>query len=262
MRFDLHAAFRPEAESALSYATKHFTATDGYYRPRYGVFVQADVCSQSNISRESVIPTFTCNFEADSFDQAHTKTQQAIHRLFDNELYGAILKKNFLRVRFEAQLNNVKYEPDNQSLQFIFPRPDSFPSEVHDLQYFDAHIHISGFNGRMLDLWQLVANAGAALEMPIIVNICKDELRPFLTKRWYNTTLEAVLKNLNEVYNTLYPQMQKLGLTLKYIPEVEMTYSDPDCQVTDQGWMPTPYCKFSLTEEHCRVPMKVIQKIH
>jgi hypothetical protein len=45
--------------------------------------------------------------------------------------------------------------------------------------------------------------------------------------------------------------VKSIGLTMSLTPELELTIQDPDCQVTDKGWMPDCSTQFEFTEEHC-----------
>lgn len=243
IRCDLHCAFRPVASKVLEAVSNEFpTLLAGHkiYRPRFGIFVQPDICGQKNLSGETVIPTFTCNFNVDNEEEAKQLTCQVKDKLCTHPF----LAENFLRIRYEIQISNVVWK-DGQ-LEFLFKMPEIIPTKVSGLNYYDSHIHIENLR---LEDWPKIAEAAAKFDMPIIMNVAKKELRPFITKRWYNSVLEDVFKDLAEIYKTL-----GVNFVLKTTPEVELTVWDPDCQVTDAGWMSTPNSYINLTEEYWQLP--------
>ena len=257
----MHAAFRNEdiVIIALEESIKKIVDTD-FFRLRYGIFVQADCCLKDNPSKYSIIPTFTCNFCALTNAEAEGKMNTIMDLLYQTDLTGT-LRKNFLRVRCEAQLF-VKFNLDTGEMNNLYDIPQNFPKKVKDLEYYDAHIHILGLTAEnILKDWPFIASVGAELDMPIIINKLKVDnkqlIKPFLTKRWYNSTLDESIISLGQIYKKLLGS----SISVPLIPEFEVTLNDPDCQVTDQGWMPTPFCVFKLTKEHCIIPKVILDSI-
>ena len=258
----MHLAFRntPSIVSMLEIICKDplFSIPNGkVFLRRYGVFVQADCCAKNNISNENIIPTFTCNFLASSDEEAQSITAKVVDKVFE---YDKSLHKSFLRVRCEAQLSFLKFS--QQRLQLSNVIPVLFPQSVSFNEYYDAHIHVLGLTfENTLELWSKVAEIGLAQGMPIIINktkiITANQIKPFYTKRWYNTTLKAAMESLKNVYSVIVPKLTALKLEVALIPEFEVTTRDPDCQVTDQGWMPTPECVFEFTKEHVVIPTDI-----
>jgi len=267
-RYDMHAAFsnKQEVIDILQAICKQLEQNNphDFFRPRIGIFVQADCCLKSNPSKYSIIPTFTCNFNTLSGDDAESIMNNIMDILFKYDTSG-ILKNNLLRVRCEGQLSILKFNPESDSMKYVESIPKNFPTKVQDLQYFDAHIHILGLTKEnVLEKWAIAANIGAELDMPIIINKLKVEqgiVKPFLTKRWYNVSLDEAIKSLGETYKIIYKMLNDIGLKVTLMPEFEVTMNDPDCQVTDQGWMPTPFCVFKLNEDHCVLPGSIFESI-
>ena len=257
-RFDMHAAFRTEVREHLKIRIEN---TDeelknkySIFRPRVGIFVQAEECSLTNLSGEYIIPTFTCNFLAESFDDAHIRMKNIMKFICEDE----ILKKNFLRVRAEGQLPAVKYDPTHKTLSVINENIEPiFPQEVFGDEYYDSHIHLYGI--ATVDQYIKACMYASEFSMPVITNILKEVITPFITVRWYNTTLPRAIENLKEIHENLYPKMLGINVNMKLIPELEMTKWDPECQVTDKGWMPTPKSPFKITEKYC-VPSSICCK--
>jgi hypothetical protein len=185
---------------------------------------------------------------------------EIVNTVYDYDKDG-VLRDNFLRVRCEGQFPNLKFNPIKGCMDEIAERPKEFPTKVSDKQYFDTHIHILGLTiGNAVDRWSEVAKIGTELGMPIIINKLKIEtgiVKPFYTKRWYDTSLNDAILSLGEVYKVICERLEKIGLKPVMIPEFEVTMSDPDCQVTDQGWMPTSFCKFELDDRHTLIPTEI-----
>ncbi len=262
-RFDMHMAFRGY-DRVIESLHRVCKFLDGcslkgelYYRPRCGVFVQADCCGKNNLSGETVIPTFTCNFIVNASD-AERRMSEIVDIV---KARDSVLEQNFLRVRCEGQFPILKFNPMLERIDEIADRPKDFPKNVSGEQYFDVHIHILGLTAdNTLEKWAAVAKIGIDLGMPIIVNSLKIEtgiIRPFYTKRWYDTTLNDAIASLGKVYHQMYQQLITIGLVPVLIPEFEVTMNDPDCQVTDQGWMPTSFCKFDFNDNHTLIPTSV-----
>eukprot|EP00457_Paulinella_chromatophora_P013263 gb/GEZN01013544.1/.p1 GENE.gb/GEZN01013544.1/~~gb/GEZN01013544.1/.p1 ORF type:complete len:296 (-),score=14.27 gb/GEZN01013544.1/:20-907(-) len=250
LRFDMHIAFRPGALKALQqWVQVHALdlALQHYSRPRVGCFVQARKCSEHNISGEYEIPTFTCNFLATGFSNAHSQMRAVIEMMKQDE----VLNANLLRGRTEAQFPTLLYSPQNKELAITDPR-EKFPARVFGHEYYDAHIHLDGILTPRQ--YEYAAQQAGAVSMPIITNILKPSLRPFVTVRWYNVSLEDALTSLTTIYNTLYRDLKSQGVSMALMPEFEMTKFDPDCQVTDKGWMPTPFNPFTLNDPTYHTP--------
>jgi hypothetical protein len=125
-------------------------------------------------------------------------------------------------------------------------------STVSGHEYYDAHIHLDGISN--VQQYEYAARKAGALNMPIITNVLKPHLRPFITVRWYNVALDEALHSLKTIYDTLFADLKAQGITMKLMPEFEMTKYDPDCQVTDRGWMPTPFNPFELSADGYHKP--------
>lgn len=267
LRFDMHAAFRPESEKTLKEWTElnknALIQKYDVYRPRFGVFAQSEKCAAENESAESVIPTFTCNFFAKGFEKADQIMDQVMSSMFSCKQHGEYLKKNFLRVRSEGQYSLLKYDTETRKIQETREQSENeqkyFPSKVENDEYYDAHIHLSGITCK--NMYTNVAYKASKHRMPIIVNINKDasKQKPFLTVRWYNTTLESAIESLENIYNDLYLTLLKDRVKMKIAPEFEVTMNDPDCQKTDRGWMPIPSNCFEITHDHCMAPEKFLK---
>lgn len=175
LRFDMHAAFRPCVEQELLKWTRENESSLKedlkIFRPRVGVFAQAECCAKKNKSGEFIIPTFTANFLAQNFEDAHL----IMNKIMDAIGKNSLLKDNFLRVRSEGQLSAIKFTPQNSNLAYIQEKEESylsqFPQFVKDDQYYDAHIHLKGITSEKLYLD--AAMLAAKHNMPIIVNILK-----------------------------------------------------------------------------------------
>lgn len=256
LRFDMHIAFAPKSERKLiewvEINKSHLIEKYKVYRPRIGVFAQAAKCAEQNISGENIIPTYTCNFFAESFEEA----QIIMNSIVKMMMLDPILEKYFLRARPEGQCSEIKYYPKEKRLKYLhgpsITHKKYFPKTVEKDEYYDAHIHLFGINSK--EQYINAALVAGKYDMPIIINMLKEKPRPFITARWYNTSLKQALKSLENIYQHLYPILKEMGIEMKLIPEFEITKFDPDCQVTDKGWMPIPSNPFEIIEEHCIPP--------
>ena len=231
-----------------------------FYRPRFGIFVQPDCCAMKNAS---TIPTFTCNFKStvESSEKFMENMMELIYAHDDKN----ILRGALLRVRCEGELSNLKYDLETKKMKTTFDMLCAFPKSVKGLEYYDAHIHVLGLTFENADeKWERMAKCGIDHNMPIIINklkLNKGVIKPFYTKRWYNTTLEEAIESLGLIYQDVYTKLVEIGLKPVLIPEFEITMNDPDCQITDRKWMPTPFCKFDLEEKFCKIPSEISFKI-
>lgn len=255
-RFDMHIAFRPSVQLTLENFIGENTDSIvklGVYRPRVGVFVQAPHCAHSNESGECIIPTFTCNFFSNTFTDANilmTKVEDFIKQ-------NRELRDNLLRTRFEYQMPWHDYDVNKKKLISLYElEPYDGAMVVTGESYYDAHIHLHPIDGSKItrNQYYQAAQLAGKFCMPIIVNISKEKPIPFITVRWYNIEYNTMIKSLENIYNCLYEPISKIGLVMNLIPHIEMTFEDPDCQVTDAGWMPTPSNPFDLTDAHCEPP--------
>jgi len=239
-RFDLHAAFATEPKGL------QLGEFDGVLsRPRLGCFVQAETCAKNNGSGTNVIPTFTGNFLAESLEEAEKLTKYVGDKLRKFEL---------LRIRCEYQLPSLKYEQESRSLRVLNGNSPvaSFARVAKGEEYFDSHIHMYG-----IDCTEKYESAGSLVSLPIITNVSKTCPVPFVTQRWYNCTYEEAVKDLCLLYQRVFEPLQTMGVQVQCIPEMEFTHYDPDCQVTDAGWMQTPNTPFSLDRFHFLAPSQI-----
>ena len=269
LRYDMHIAFKLEAEETLKEWTidhTDFLMNKGQadenrprlYRPRFGVFAQSPHCAPQNDSGESVIPTFTANF----FAEGQVEAQSIMDYVIETMKQTRELSDYFLRGRVEGQLAILKYDEISRTLSSPLTY-DKFPAKVEGEQYFDAHIHLKGIKneGQYREVAAIAASgAGYRFNMPIIANVLKEEPKPFITVRWYDTSRENAFKNLEYIYQTLYPLFLNIDVEMSKIPEFEVTLVDPQCQVTDRGWMPTPTSPFDLKEPHFEPSSRVFKK--
>lgn len=234
-RFDLHAAFakRPMLGNFPTLS-----------RPRLGCFVQAAICAEKNGSRTNIIPTFTANFLASSLEDAENITK----------LVAEQCDSSLLRIRCEYQLPAMKYEKTLQQLRLINEQTSvaPFAHVAQNSEYFDCHIHLDGVN----TAWKY-QTAGEMIGLPMITNVGKPKHTPFVTQRWYNCTYEEVLKSVCSLYQRVHGPLEAIGVQMRCIPEMEWTHYDPDCQVTDAGWMPTPSTPFVVGAPHFVPPVQI-----
>lgn len=272
LRFDMHVAYRSKCletliewvslvNNCLLFKNSLLSSSSVIiYRPRYGVFVQSKKCAEYNISGENLIPTFTCNFFATSFLHAE-QIKESIMTIMFTTL--PLLKKYFLRVRVEGQGCSVKYNPILKTLQYIVEPSEYYkqhiPLNVTGSQYYDAHIHLTGIINN--DIYYGTAQIAAQHNLPLITNIFKENPKPFITIRWYNIDLQSALTSLNSMYNILYVKLLDINVQMDFIPHFEVTLIDPDCQVTDKGWMPIPEYPFKITNEYCCAPKELSIKL-
>jgi len=91
-RYDMHMAFRNKRDviEALHSVCRALDDCnlkgDVYYRPRYGVFVQADCCGNANLSGETAIPTFTCNFIVPAF-LAESRMDEIVSMVYNSYIH-------------------------------------------------------------------------------------------------------------------------------------------------------------------------------
>ena len=199
-----------------------------------GYFIQPEYCKYVNPSGTNKIPTFTCNFKS-TIKDAENHMKHVMEIIF--ELFP-ILKSSLLRVRCEGGLPVVQFK--KEQLEYVIPK--SFPKQVYDKQYYDAHIHVLDEN------WEKIRKEASRWKMPIIYNDLKEKKVPFITVRWYNTTIHEALNNLEQIYIDLCKT-----LTLKSCCEFEVTLNDPYCDITDKGWIPTPENDFDISGEEFKI---------
>jgi len=231
LRFDMHAAFK-DNPMVLTELKNVCNKIQGTSRPRYGYFIQPEFCATINPSGTNRIPTFTCNFLA-TLVESEGRMNEIMENLFE---ISPTLRKELLRVRCEAG-----FFPKFEKGELKIVHSSDFPKEVLGDQYYDAHIHILDKD------WRKIAKIGQELGMPIIANVLKDPICPFLTARWYNCTLDDALEALKQKYHELSKELHP-----KPFCEFEVTMNDPDCNVTDLGWLPVP-----LEEEYLVQPKEI-----
>jgi hypothetical protein len=238
-RFDMHVAFREKAKDRLIEFTENircdrifylllkinnrFLVGTWYYiyRPRVGIFAQADHCSKENLSGESIIPTFTCNFLISDEENVFAEADKIMNRVVDLLKTDDVLRENLLRSRFEYQLPSHSYNPEKKTFECInvsdqnnlddgivydsiHPRALSVKGE----EYYDAHIHLISKN-LTREQYIKAAKIAASFNMPIIINLLKPP-KPFITMRWHNTTYESMINSVKILYNCLFPEFQRI----------------------------------------------------